>query len=71
MVTPATFKKGERFVSEARILEDGGDTITVIADDREVFRGRVERSVETLMGWAAKDNDRTMLYGAELTLRLD
>ena len=37
VVTPATFKKGERFVSEARILEDDGDTITVIADEIPLY----------------------------------
>jgi hypothetical protein len=31
-----------------------------------VFDGRVERSVQTLVKWAARDNDRTMLFGAEL-----
>jgi len=44
--------------------------IVVIADDREVFNGRVERNLETLMRWAARDNDRTMLYGAEVGVRL-
>ena len=36
----------------------------VVANGREVFNGRVERSLQTLLKWAARDNDRTMLYGA-------
>jgi len=44
--------------------------ITVVADGRTVFDGRVERSVATLMKWAARDNDRTLLFGAEIHVTL-
>ena len=44
--------------------------IKIVANGRTVFEGRVERSVKTLMKWAAQDNDRTMLYGAELKIKL-
>lgn len=44
--------------------------ITVVADGRTVFQDRVAPSVATLMKWAARDNDRTMLYGAEVTVTL-
>jgi hypothetical protein len=44
--------------------------ITVVADGRTVFEGRVQKSVETLLTWAAKDNDRTMLYGEALSITL-
>ena len=44
--------------------------ITVVADGRTVFNGPVRKSVETLVSWAAKDNDRTMLYGAALPIAL-
>jgi hypothetical protein len=44
--------------------------ITVVADGHAVFDGTVARSVETLMKWAARDNDRTMLYGAEVHVKL-
>ena len=44
--------------------------VKVIANGREVFNGRVERDVKTLLKWAAKDNDRTMLYAAELKINL-
>jgi hypothetical protein len=30
----------------------------------------VEASVATLLKWAARDNDRTMLFGAELPIAL-
>jgi len=44
--------------------------ITVVADGRPVFAGRVEPSVATLMKWAARDNDRTMLFGGEIRVSL-
>ena len=49
---------------------DFGKPIQVIANGREVFNGRMERSVKTLLKWAARDNDRTMLYAAELKIKL-
>jgi hypothetical protein len=42
--------------------------IVVIADGRTIFEGRVSPDVATLVKWAARDNDRTMLYAAELHL---
>ena len=41
---------------------DFSTPITVVANGRQVFSGRVQKSVPTLMKWAAIDNDRTMLY---------
>ena len=52
-------------------LFDFSEPIVVVANDSVVFEGRVELSLETLLKWAARDNDRTMLYGAELEIRLD
>jgi hypothetical protein len=49
---------------------DLGQPVQVFANGREAFNGHVERSVKTLMKWAAKDNDRTMLYAAELKIKL-
>jgi hypothetical protein len=43
--------------------------VTVTADGRKIFEGKVERSVATLMKWAARDNDRRMLFGAEIQIR--
>lgn len=44
--------------------------VKVTADGKTVFEGPVKRDVGTLMKWAARDNDRTMLFGAELPIRL-
>jgi hypothetical protein len=44
--------------------------IRVLANGREVFNGPVQRDLKTLLKWAARDNDRTMLYGAELKIKL-
>jgi hypothetical protein len=43
--------------------------VKVVVNGHETFNGRVERSVETLLRWAARDNDRTMLYAAELQIK--
>ena len=43
--------------------------ITVTVNGRPMFDGRVSPSLETLMKWAARDNDRTMLFVAELHIR--
>jgi predicted esterase len=42
----------------------------VVANGRTVFAGMVEPSVATLLKWAAADNDRTMLFAAELRIDL-
>jgi hypothetical protein len=49
---------------------DFSKPVTVIANGKTVFDGRVTRSVATLMKWAARDNDRTMLFAAELPIKL-
>ncbi len=49
---------------------DFNQPIKVVANSREVFNSRVDRSVHTLLKWAARDNDRTMLYAAELKINL-
>jgi membrane-associated protease RseP (regulator of RpoE activity) len=45
---------------------DFGKPIKVVANGRTVFEGRTEKNVSTLLKYAASDNDRTMLFGAEL-----
>ena len=40
--------------------------ITVVVNGRTVFDGIVQRDIRTLVKWAARDNDRTMLFAAEL-----
>ncbi|MEI9814043.1 MAG: hypothetical protein WDO18_15985 [Acidobacteriota bacterium] len=42
----------------------------VNANGKEVFRGKVNRDLKTMLKWAARDNDRTMLFGAELKIAL-
>ena len=40
--------------------------VKVIANGRTVFDGKVKKDLRTLLKWAAADNDRTMLFGAEI-----
>jgi hypothetical protein len=49
---------------------DFSQPVKVVANGRTVFEGKVERNLKTLMKWAARDNDRTMLYAAELRIKL-
>jgi membrane-associated protease RseP (regulator of RpoE activity) len=49
---------------------DFGKPVKVVANGRTVFDGKVEKNVRTLMKYAASDNDRTMLFGAELHVDL-
>ncbi len=50
---------------------DFSEPVRVVANGDNVFDGRLEPDVRTLLKWAARDNDRTMLYGAELQIELD
>jgi len=49
---------------------DFGQPVVVTANGREVFRAKLQPSVDTLLKWAARDNDRTMLYSAEIKIKL-
>jgi dienelactone hydrolase len=40
--------------------------VQVTVNGRGAFMGAVKRDTATLLTWAARDNDRSMLYGAEL-----
>jgi hypothetical protein len=44
--------------------------IIVTVNGRPMFDGKVNQSLETLMNWAARDNDRTMLFVAELHIKM-
>jgi hypothetical protein len=44
--------------------------ISVSVNGSERFRGIVKKDVATLLRWGGRDNDRTMLYGAELKITL-
>ncbi len=49
---------------------DLSQPIKVTVNRKPVFDGKVEPSLATLMKWAARDNDRTMLYAAEIPIKL-
>jgi predicted esterase len=45
---------------------DFSQPVVVRVNDRQVFEGAVKRDPAVLLKWAARDNERTRLYGAEL-----
>ena len=47
---------------------DFGKPVVVTVNGKQVFGGVVKKDVGALLRWAARDNDRTSLYGAELTI---
>ncbi len=49
---------------------DFSKPVKVVANGKSVFDGRVQKNIRTLLKYAAADNDRTMLFGAELTIDL-
>jgi hypothetical protein len=49
---------------------DFSKPVTVVANGKTVFDSRVSKSLSTLLKWAARDNDRTLLFGAEVTVKL-
>ena len=70
-----TVQLATKGVSEVTLLVspdafDLSKPITVTANGRVVAEQRVEPTVATLMKWAARDNDRTMLYAAELRVAI-
>ncbi|MFN7915617.1 MAG: PDZ domain-containing protein [Vicinamibacterales bacterium] len=44
--------------------------IKVVVDGKAAFEGVVKPDLQTLLKWAAKDNDRTMLFAAELPVKV-
>ena len=44
--------------------------LTVVVNGREAFKGVVAKDPAVLLKWAARDNDRTRLYAAELTIEV-
>jgi hypothetical protein len=44
--------------------------VTVVVNGRTVFDGIVQKDIRTLLKWAARDNDRTMLFAAELHIEV-
>jgi poly(3-hydroxybutyrate) depolymerase len=50
---------------------DFGRPVRVEVNGRVAHDGPVERNAATLLKWAARDNDRTALYGAELRIQVN
>jgi len=48
---------------------DLAQPLKVVANGRTAFEARVEPNLATLLKWAARDNDRTMLFAAELHIK--
>ena len=69
------FSATSRGVKQFRLLlspdvVDFGQPVTVTVNGRPAFEGTVTKDLRTLLTWAARDNDRTMLYGAELLVNV-
>jgi hypothetical protein len=47
---------------------DFAQPVIVTVNGKQVHGGTVTKDAATLMRWAASDNDRTALYGAELRI---
>lgn len=73
--TGNTVEVATRGVAEFTVLLSPGvfdfsQRVKVASSGRVLFEGRVKPSVAALMKWAARDNDRTMLFGAELHIKV-
>jgi acetyl esterase/lipase len=69
-VTAATAGVAEFTLLVSPDVFDLSQPVKVDANGRTVFNSRVEPSLATLLKWAARDNDRTMLFAAELHIKL-
>jgi hypothetical protein len=49
---------------------DFARVVTVVVNGRDAFKGVVAKDPAVLLKWAARDNDRTRLYAAELTIEV-
>jgi dienelactone hydrolase len=68
-----TFDAKTRGVGEFTLLLspdaiDFAKPVQVTVNGSQVFAGNVKKELPTLLKWAARDNDRTALYGAELRI---
>jgi len=73
--TGNTVKATTRGVAEFTLLLspdvfDFSKAVRIETNGNVAFEGTVAKSVETLSKWAAHDNDRTMLFGAELHVKV-
>jgi hypothetical protein len=65
------FEAKTRGVTEFTLLlspdaVDFAKPVQVTVNGSQAFAGNVKKDLATLLKWAARDNDRTALYGAEL-----
>ncbi|MEO8499943.1 MAG: PDZ domain-containing protein [Vicinamibacteria bacterium] len=71
--------KGNRFEARSRgvgaftillapAMVDFDQPVTVVVNGKTAFEGAVARSLPTLLRYAARDSDRSMLFGAELAV---
>jgi hypothetical protein len=68
-----TFEARTRGVTRFTLLlspdvVDFAAPVVVTVNGQRVHDGMVPRDVATLLTWAARDDDRTMLYGAALPI---
>jgi hypothetical protein len=49
---------------------DFSQPVSVTVNDRPFSQARVTKDLGALLKWAARDNDRTMLFGAELAVQV-
>jgi hypothetical protein len=68
-----TFDARSRGVQEFTLLVspdvvDFARPVQVVVNGRTVHTGVIRKDVATLLKWAARDNDSTMLYGAALKI---
>jgi predicted esterase len=73
--TGNTVKAATRGVAEFTLLLspdvfDFTKPVRIETNGHVAFEGSVTKSIETLSKWAARDNDRTMLFGAELHVKV-
>lgn len=71
-----TFTASTRGVQAFRLLLspdaiDFSQPVTVVVNGRQRFAGAVRRDPRTLLAWNARDNDRTMLYAAEVAITVE
>jgi len=69
------FDAKTRGVSEFTLLLspdaiDFAKPVQVTVNGAQIFAGNVKKDLPTLLKWAARDNDRTALYGAELHITI-
>lgn len=49
---------------------DFEEPVTIAVNGKPVWQGRLERDPRTLLAWASRDHDRSMLFAAELEIDL-